>query len=256
MNHSDFEATLPENLIYGRHPITEALQQGRAFDKLFVQKGISGDAMKIILQYARQQDIPVQMVPPEKLNRLTGNKNHQGVAGFVALITYYELDDLVANAYSGATVPLLLLCDGITDVGNFGAMARSAACTGVNGIIIPQKGAATISAEAVKASAGALNQLPVCKVRFLDRTITYLKENGIKIVATDVSATHYLPDVDLTVPTAIIMGAEGKGVSPAFLKMADEKVKIPMVGGFNSFNVSVATGIMLYEVVRQRLLAP
>jgi 23S rRNA (guanosine2251-2'-O)-methyltransferase len=242
-----------DNLVYGRHPVLEALQAGKEFEKLFIQKGLPSEAMKGILQLARQQETPIQLVPIEKLNRLTGNKNHQGVAGFTALITYYELEDVLSSAYSGKYPPLFLICDGITDVGNFGAIARTAACTGVNGLIIPQKGAATISGEAIKASAGALYEMPVCKVRFLDRAILYLQENGVKVVATDISATKWLHQTDLTVPTAIILGAEGKGVSPVFLKMADEKVKIPMIGDFNSFNVSVATGIVLYEAVRQRL---
>ncbi|QQS31031.1 MAG: 23S rRNA (guanosine(2251)-2'-O)-methyltransferase RlmB [Sphingobacteriales bacterium] len=245
---------LPDNLVYGRNPVIEAFQAGKEFEKLFVQKGLGGDAIKTILQYSHQQETLVQMVPIEKLNRLTGNKNHQGVAGFTSLIKYYELEDILSEAYNSANPPLLLICDGITDVGNFGAMARTAACTGVNGIIIPQKGAATISAEAIKASSGALYEIPVCKVRFLDRSIHYLQENGVQVIATDISAQKWIHQTDLTIPTAIIMGAEGKGVSPVFMKMANEKAKIPMTGNFNSYNVSVATGIILYETLRQRLI--
>ena len=251
INHQNLP--LPDNLIYGRHPVLEALQAGKAFDKLFVQKGLPPDTFRAILQLARQLEVPVQMVPPEKLNRLTGNKNHQGVAGFASLIATFELEDVLSAAYAGTTQPLLLLCDGITDVGNFGAMARTAACTGANGIITPQKGSAIVNAEAIKASAGALNTLPVCRVRFLDEAITYLQQNGVKVLATDVGAPKWLHEIDLNCPVAFIMRAEGKGVSPKFVKMADETVKIPMQGSFNSYNVSVATGIVLYEALRQRL---
>ena len=243
---------ISNNLIYGRHPIVEALEEVRGFDKIFVQRGIDYAFNKMIERLAAEQDIPVQVVPLEKINRLT-RKNHQGVAGFLSLIPYYNLDDVLAAAYDRGETPLILVCDGITDVGNFGAMARSAACAGVHGIVIASKGAASINPEAMKASAGALNQIPVCKVRFIDKALYYLKENGLQVIATALEGEKYIHQTDLTVPTAIIMGSEGTGVSPAFLKIADNLVKIPMVGNFDSFNVSVATGIILYETIRQRI---
>ena len=248
LEHEDIN----NNLIYGRHPVVEALEAGRGFDKIFVQRGIDYAFNKMVEHLAYEQDIPLQVVPLEKMNRLT-RKNHQGVAGFLSLIPYYNLDDILAAAYDSGEMPLILVCDGITDVGNFGAMARSAACTGVHGIVIASKGAASINAEAIKASAGALNQIPVCKVRFIDKTLHYLKENGLQIMATALEAKQYIHQINLKTPTAIIMGAEGAGVSPAFLKIADHLVKIPMMGNFDSFNVSVATGIILYETVRQRI---
>jgi len=243
--------TTPSNLIYGRHPILEALQQGLHFDKLFLLRGAQGESIGDIKRLAIEQDIVTQYVPVEKLNRLT-RKNHQGVVGFSALIPYYSVEDVLAQAYDSGHAPLFLICDGITDVGNFGAIARSAACTGVHGIIIPRKGAASISAEALKASAGALHQIPVCKVRYLDHAIKYLQSLGLQVVASTLQNAIPLKTVDLTVPTALIIGAEGKGVSPKFAKMADVCTNIPMIGKFDSFNVSVAAGILLYESVRQR----
>lgn len=252
--HSEHFEASTEQLLYGRHPIMEALEQGKGFDKIFIQRGIDYAFRQRVEQLAVEQDITVQIVPAEKMNRLT-RKNHQGVAGFLSLISYYSLSDVLSLAYEQGEIPLLLICDGITDVGNFGAMARSAACAGVHGIVIAAKGAVSINAEALKASAGALHQIPVCKVRFIDRALLYLQENGVQIAATSLEGSLYVQDAPLAVPTAIIMGAEGKGVSPTFLKMADVRLKIPMLGNFDSFNVSVATGIILYETMRQRMQA-
>lgn len=243
---------MSDNVIYGRHPIWEALHAGRSFDKILVQKGIGGDIVREVVQLARQHEIPLQIVPPETLGRLSKGKNHQGMLGFTSLIDYYEIEDILANTYEKGQVPLFLLCDGITDVGNFGAIARTAACAGVQTIVIPAKGSAAINAETLKASAGALEKIHVSKVRFLDKTIRYLRENGVQIIATGLQTDTYIYQLDFTQPTAIIMGAEGKGVSPVFLKTADHIAQIPIPGAFDSYNVSVATGIVLYEAVRQR----
>ncbi len=242
----------PDNLIYGRHPILEALDAGTTFDKLFLQKGVNRDFQMEVTKKAKAQNLSVQVVPIEKLNRIT-RKNHQGVLGFAALIPYYDIADVLAKAYEDGQMPLFVLCDGITDVRNFGAMARTAACTGAQAMVITARGSVAINAEALKSSAGALHKIAVCKVRFLEDTIKYLKTNGVQIVATSLKTNTYLQAADLSGPTAIVMGAEGKGVSPKFLKMADEVVKIPIQGTFDSYNVSVATGMMLYEAMRQRL---
>lgn len=243
----------PENLIYGRHPIMEALQAGKTFDKLIVQTNLGGDYMQQLSAIAKEQEIPIQRVPVQKLNRLSNNNTHQGVAGFVSVLPYYTIEDLLSSAYSKGEDPLFLVCDSITDVRNFGAIARSAACMGVHGIIFPARGSANINAETIKTSAGALHQIHLCKVRFLDQAMTFLQQNGVQVVASSVHATAVSIDkIDFTVPTVIVMGAEGKGVSPKFLDMADKTAQIPMVGDFDSLNVSVATGIVLYEVVRQR----
>lgn len=241
----------PENLIYGRHPVLEALQAGKAFDKLLLQKGASGDGLRDIIRIAREREIPLQYLPIEAMDRLA-TRNHQGVAGFAALVDYCTIDDILSAAYGKGETPLLLVCDGITDIGNFGAIARSAACAGVHGIIVAEKGAAPISADAIKSSAGALLQVPICKVRFIDLALHELRDYGVQIVATTLQTQQWLHQADLNQATAFIMGAEDKGVSPAFLKLADVKVKIPILGNFDSYNVSVATGIVLYETIRQR----
>lgn len=240
------------NLIYGRHPVLERLSSGEIFDKIFLQKGLRGSFVNKLHSFATQYHIPIQLVPTEKLNRLTHNQNHQGVAGFASLVTYYDLEDVLSQAYASETPPLLLLCDGITDVRNFGAIVRTAACTGVHGVVIPYKGMANINADAIKSSAGTLHKVPICKVRFLDQSIQYLQNNGVQVVASSLQTKQFLHQIDLSIPTAILIGAEGKGVSPKFLKQADQVIKIPMVGNFDSFNVSVATGMLLYESVRQR----
>lgn len=242
------------NLMYGRHPIMEALQSGQKFDKIFIQKGLRGDFFSKIHQLSKELAIPTQLVPIEKLNRLTNRKNHQGIVGFAALIPYYTVEDVLSKAYDEGEIPLFLLCDGITDVRNFGAIARTAACAGVHGIVITAKGTAPINSEALKASAGALQQMAVCKVRFLDKTIRYLQDNGLQIVASTLAEqSKLIQSIDLTIPTAIIIGSEGKGIAPKHQKMADQLAKIPIVGQFDSYNVSVATGMLLYETMRQRL---
>lgn len=245
---------LPNNILFGRHPILEALQNGQYLDKIFLQRGIQREFAQQIIALARLAEIPLQEVPPEKLNRLT-TKNHQGIVAFAPLITYYKVEDLLADAYESGQTPLFLICDGITDVGNFGAMVRTALCSGVHGIVITAKGSAAIHAEAIKASAGALLQARICRVRFLDTTIELLQQSGLQVVATALAPdAKFIHEIDLTQPTAIIMGAEGKGVSPKHLSCADIKAKIPMMGNFNSFNVSVATGMVLYETMRQRII--
>ncbi len=238
------------NLIFGRHPILEALQADRAFDKIMIAKGSRNEVISQILKLTKANDIPVQFVPVEKLNRVT-RKNHQGVLGFAALIPYYSLEDVLSQAYDKGEVPFFLLCDGITDVRNFGAIARTALCAGVHGLVTTLKGTAPINAEAIKASAGALENIPVIKVRFLDKAIDYLIANGLQVIASASQADKYVKDIDWTIPTALIMGAEDHGVSEAALKKVTDVVKIPIMGDFDSYNVSVATGMIVYERLRQ-----
>ncbi|HMS50776.1 MAG TPA: 23S rRNA (guanosine(2251)-2'-O)-methyltransferase RlmB [Chitinophagales bacterium] len=244
-------AALQAQLIFGRHPIIEALQNGQTFDRIYVQQGIHPAFIKQLRGLAEIADVDVQTVPVEKLNRLT-RQNHQGVAGFTALITYHEVGNIVQQAYELGQTPLLVICDGITDVGNFGAIARTAAGAGVHGLVITRKGSAPVNADAIKASAGALNKLPVCRVRFIDKTIPFLQEMGLQVIAADGKAKTLLQQIDFKQPTAIIMGAEDEGVSPAHLALCDKVFKIPMPGNFDSFNVSVATGMVLYEAIRQK----
>jgi len=239
------------SIIYGRHPIMELIQSGGSIDKIFLQKGINKDFETEIRQACRTYGIPMQYVPKEKLNRLCG-QNHQGVVGYISLVEYKKLEDIIPFIYEQSSVPLFLLLDGITDVRNFGAIARSAELCGVQAIIIPQKGGAAINEDAIKTSAGALTKISVCRETSLRKSIEQLKLNGIKVVGASLEATQPIYDLDMQMPTAIVLGSEGKGISRDVSKLLDDQFLIPQVGTSNSFNVSVAAGITLYEVLRQR----
>lgn len=242
----------PRNqFIYGVHPVEEALLSGTSIEKIFIQKGIQKEGITQLLQSARQQEIPVSFVPIERLNRL--HRNHQGIAAVVSTVQFYKTDDILAQAYGRGEFPLLLIADRITDVRNFGAMARTALCCGVHAIIIPQTDTAALNAEAVKSSAGALNSMPVCREKNLVQLVKQLKLNGIQVIASEMKGSKYIYDADLKIPTAIIMGSEGEGIAGELLRLADEIVRIPMAGKFDSLNVSVATGMILYEATRQRM---
>ncbi len=247
-------ATQKDQLIYGKHPVLEAIRSGKSIDKLFLQrKGHSGDeTWQEIVHLSNQFEIPTQYVPVQKLNKLCRN-NHQGVVAFASLIPYYSVEDVLSSAYESGEPPLFLILDQVTDVRNFGSIARSAACGGAHGIIVPAKGSAAINAEAIKTSAGALNDIPVCKVRFLIDSIEYLQSNGLQVVASTLDESLPVQELDLTIPTAIIMGSEDKGVSPKYLEAANQAFRIPMSGKVDSYNVSVASGIVLYEALRQRM---
>lgn len=241
-----------ENLIFGTRAVIEAINAGKEIDKIIIQKGLSNQLYSELRKTIKDLDIPIQIVPPEKINRIT-SKNHQGVLAFVSQITYYDVEDVLAEVFEKGKTPLVLILDRVTDVRNFGAIARSADCAGVDFIIIPSRGAAQINADAVKTSAGALNRMKVCRVDNLKNTIDYLKESGLQIIACHEKTESYHFNADLTKPTAIIMGSEENGISSEYLKRSDMQVKIPMVGNIASLNVSVATGIILFEAVKQRL---
>ncbi len=241
-----------DNLIFGTRAVIEAINAGKEIDKIMLQKGLSNQLFNELRKAMNGLDIPIQFVPPEKLNRIT-TSNHQGVVAFVAEVTYFEVEDMLARVFEKGKTPLVLILDRITDVRNFGAIARSAACAAVDFIIIPSRGAAQINADAVKTSAGALNSMPVCREENLKDTIDYLKEYGLQIIACHEKTESYYYNADLTKPTAIIMGSEENGISNEYLKRSDMQVKIPMVGNIASLNVSVATGVILFEAVKQRL---
>ncbi len=241
-----------ENLIFGTRAVIEAIHAGKEIDKIIIQKGLSNQLYTELRKAIQDMDIPIQIVPPEKINRIT-TKNHQGVLAFVSQITYYDVEELLTTVFEKGKVPLVLILDRVTDVRNFGAVARSAACAGVDFIVIPSRGAAQINADAVKTSAGALNSLKVCRVDNLKNSIEYLKESGLQIIACHEKTSSYHFNADFTKPTAIIMGSEENGISNEYLKRSDMQVKIPMVGNIDSLNVSVATGIILFEAVKQRL---
>lgn len=241
-----------ENLIFGTRAVIEAISAGKEIDKIIIQKGLSNQLYNELRKAIKDLDIPIQIVPPEKITRIT-TKNHQGVLAFVSQITYFEVEDLLTQTFESGKNPLILILDRITDVRNFGAIARSADCAGVDFIIIPSRGAAQINADAVKTSAGALNRMRVCRVDNLKTSIEYLKESGLQIVACHEKTNNYHFNADLTKPSAIIMGSEENGISNEYLKRSDIQVKIPMVGNIASLNVSVATGVILFEAVKQRL---
>lgn len=239
------------NIIFGRHPVLEALQADQEIERVMLQQGTRGDFEKEIRHACKLRDIPLVVSPKERLDRLVRG-NHQGIIAFTALIRFQSVDDVLAAVFERGETPLLLMLDGITDVRNFGAIARSAECSGVHAIIIPAKGSAQINAEAVKTSAGALHNIPVCRVNSLVSTLERLQSSGIHAFAGDLQARLPLFGMDLSMPTLLIAGAEGEGVQRALLQRVNERFVIPQVGSTNSFNVSVAVGIMLYETMRQR----
>ncbi len=240
--------------IFGPRAVIEAIESGKEVDKILLKKDFHGDNAETLYQLARNLGIPVQRVPAERLNRIT-RRNHQGVVAFMSAVTYHRLDNVVPALYEDGVMPFLLVLDGITDVRNFGAICRTAECCGVNAVVIPEHGSVTVGADAIKTSAGALHHLPVCRERNLARAVAFLKDNGYNIVAASEKADFNYTLGDYTVPVAIVMGAEDVGISPAVLELCDTKVSIPMFGHIGSLNVGVAAGVMIYEVVRQRLAA-
>lgn len=237
--------------IFGIRAVIEAIEAGKEIDKVLVKKDLQGDLAQELFAATRKVGVPVQRVPVERINRIT-RKNHQGVIAFVSAVEYYTLETLVPSLYEAGETPFVILLDGVTDVRNFGAIARTCECVGAHAIVIPARGSVSVNADAVKTSAGALHTLPVCRERSIQEAVRYLHDSGFTIVAASEKSTCNYTDVDYNVPVAIVMGAEDVGVSPAVLRYCDEMVAIPMRGNIGSLNVSVAAGVMMYEVVRQR----
>lgn len=226
----------------------EAIEAGKTVDKLLFKTGMKGDL--IIL--AKNHKIPIQFVPIEKLNRIT-RKNHQGVIAFISPIEYSDIEEVVQRTFELGKTPFIIVLDGVTDVRNFGAIARTAECAGADAIVIKSKGSVSINSDAVKTSAGALFKIPVCRVENLVKTIKYLKNSGLNVVSASEKASVYFYEHDFTVPCAIIMGSEGQGISLELLKISDKVVKIPILGKIESLNVANAASILMYDVVRQRM---
>ncbi len=238
--------------VYGIRAVIEAIDSGKEIESLFVQRGLGGTLFLELKQLLKQQGISYQQVPVEKLNRMT-RKNHQGVIAVISPITYQRIEDIVPAIYERGEVPLLLILDGITDVRNLGAIARTAECAGVHALIVPKKGSAEINPDAIKTSAGALYKINVCREDSLTKTARFLQESGIQLVACTEKTNGSLYQLDYTVPTAVVLGSEEQGVSDELIRIADYLAKIPMTGSIASLNVSVSAGIALYEAVRQRL---
>jgi 23S rRNA (guanosine2251-2'-O)-methyltransferase len=242
-----------DSKIFGIRAIIEAIHAGKTISKIYLQKNLNGNLFSELNALIKKEVIPTSYVPIQKLDRLSKYSNHQGVVAQISPIEFVVLDDLITATLKKTTSPLFLLLDRISDVRNFGAIIRTAECTGVNGIIIPNQGNAPISADTIKTSAGAAFKVPICKVNHIKDAIFQFQAADIQIVAATEKTETLIYDIDLKVPTAIIMGAEDKGIHPSILKLANYKVKLPLLGEIESLNVSVACGAFLYEVLRQRL---
>lgn len=244
MNKSDY--------IFGIRAVIEAIEAGKQIDKVMIKKDLSGDLVRELFAKIKEYGILTQRVPAEKLNRIT-MKNHQGVIAMLSPIEYAKLENLVPLFYEEGRVPFVILLDGLTDTRNFGAIARTAECVGADAIVIPSKGSVSVTPDAVKTSAGALLHIPVCRENNILEAVRMLKDNGYKIVGASEKAAENYTEIDYSVPVGIVMGAEDTGISDPVLKACDALGAIPILGNIGSLNVSVAAGVMMYEVVRQRL---
>lgn len=232
----------------------DALHSGKQLERIYLQSSLHGKGIEDLLTLANKQGVPINKVPVEKLNGFNVS-NHEGVVALISRVQYQDLQEVISFVVDSGEAPLFLILDGITDIRNIGGIARTAFCTGVHAIIIPDKGVGMLNEDAVLTSAGALEHIPVCRVNSLMKAVDELHLNGIRVLASEMTAEKVVYDLDFTEPVAIVMGGEEKGIYPALMKVCDEKFKIPMAGGFESLNVSVATGMILYEAMKQRLLA-
>ncbi|HCQ29355.1 MAG TPA: 23S rRNA (guanosine(2251)-2'-O)-methyltransferase RlmB [Flavobacteriales bacterium] len=241
-----------DEMIFGVHPVIEAIESGKEISKIYIQRDVKLENLTRLRKLIKQNKLPVANVPVQKLNQMTGG-NHQGVLAFVSPITTYKIEDILPGVYEQGKTPLLLILDRISDVRNIGAITRTAEASGVDAVIIPTKESAALNDFAMKSSAGALNRVNICKSHNLWDTCVYLKESGLQLVAATEKGNDNLYDIEFTHPTAIIMGSEDRGISRNLLEISDFQTAIPMMGKIGSLNVSVATGVMLYEAVRQRV---
>ncbi len=240
-----------KEMIFGIRAVIEAIDAGKVLDKILLRRDMSSTLAKELLKRLMGTTTPVQKVPVEKLNQFT-DKNHQGVIAFLSPIDFHRVEDIVPALYEEGKVPFLVVLDGITDMRNFGAIARTCVCAGADALIIPARGGVSINGDAIKTSAGALHHLPVCKVENMQNTLDFLRESGLSLVAATEHATKNYTEADMRQPLAIVMGSEDTGIFPENLRRCNEQVRIPMTATIESLNVSVAAGVILYEVVRQR----
>jgi 23S rRNA (guanosine2251-2'-O)-methyltransferase len=240
-----------DEYIFGTRSVIEAIKNNRFIEKVLIKTGLENELFQELFHLIRENQIAFQFVPIEKINRIT-RKNHQGIIALISPIEYFNIEILLPGWFEKGIVPLILILDQITDVRNFGAIVRSAECAGVHAIIIPEKGMARIGADAIKTSSGALHHLPICKSDNLQKTITFLKDSGIKIIAATEKAKNIFTQTDMNLPVGIVMGSEETGISQQIIQLTDEQVKIPIFGKIDSLNVSVAAALIIYEAVRQR----
>jgi 23S rRNA (guanosine2251-2'-O)-methyltransferase len=241
-----------KDMIFGIRAVIEAIQAGKEIDKILMRRDMTSELARELFTALNGLEVPIQKVPIEKLNRIT-TKNHQGVVAFISAVTYQRIEDIIPTIYEEGRMPFIVILDGVTDVRNFGAIARTCECAGVDAIVIPTKGGAAINADAVKTSAGALLSIPVCREASLTNVLKYLTSSGIKLIAATEKATKNYTEASMTEPIAIIMGSEDEGVSPEHLRICEDMVRIPLMGAIESLNVSVAAGVLIYEAVRQRI---
>lgn len=246
------EENMNQFLLYGMHPVLEAVRSGKNIDKVLLKQGLEGQQFRDLMELLKEKNIPFQFVPGEKILKVARGGSHQGVVAFMAQVDAVSLEQMVDNAFAQHEAPVFVILDGVSDVRNFGAIARTLECAGGSGLILPAKGGAPLNADAVKTSAGALMRLDVCRVPNLRYAAYFLKQNGFKLIGATEKVDTVLYDADMTGPVAIVMGSEGKGISKAMLDLCDEKISIPMAGEISSLNVSAAASIMLFETVRQR----
>jgi 23S rRNA (guanosine2251-2'-O)-methyltransferase len=240
-----------QTLIFGLRPVMEALESGKEFERIFIQTNLQGPLSKELQFLIRQSGAPCQYVPIEKLDRIT-RKNHQGVVAYLSEIIYHKVENLLPTVFESGKTPLFVMLDEITDVRNMGAIIRTAECAGADAVIVPQKGSAQINAETMKTSAGALNLIPVCRELSLKSALDFLTSSGLQAVACTEKSDKEYDSVDFTLPTVLIFGSEGTGITSEILNRCDIQVRIPLLGKIDSLNVSVSAGIMLYEAIRQR----
>lgn len=238
--------------IFGIRAVIEAIHSGKTIDKILVRKGLQGELFQELNELIASNHLHYQLVPEEKLNRIT-RKNHQGVIAFISPVSFFDFEEMVTRVFEQGETPFFLFLDQLTDVRNFGAIVRSAECAGVHAIVIPEKGSAQINADAVKTSAGALHYVPVCKVKNAHKALSILKQSGLKVYAASEKGKKAYFSADFKVPCVLVMGSEESGISTELLALADEMINIPLMGKIASLNVSVATGILLFEVVKQRV---
>lgn len=240
------------DFIFGIRAILEAVRSGKEIDKVLIRKGLSGDLFQELFMEMKASGIVYTYVPAEKLDRIT-RKNHQGVIAFLSPISYHNIENFIPGLFEKGKVPFVIILDGLTDVRNIGAIARTAECAGVDAIIVPEKGSAQINADAVKTSAGALHYIPFCRVKSLVNTVKFLKDSGLKVIAATEKASENYFATSLQEPLALILGAEDIGINPDLLRISSELVRIPVVGRIESLNVSAAASVLIYEVVKQRM---